>query len=383
MAPDAFKARVWLAVHLSDGVRGQHGERIAATATEFVAHGGLPFAELAERGIDPRSVIDFSVSVHPLGPSPRVLEAARTAELGCYPDPEVGALRQALARRHGVATEQVWVGNGASELLWLAAHAALRGGDSALTIGPTYGEYGRAARLAGAVVGEYWSPADREFAPDLDEIELLAELQRPRVVFLCNPNNPTGVYLGRDQVARLAGLADRPLLILDEAFVGFCQEPWDALELLSTNENVLLVRSMTKDHGIPGLRLGYALGSSTLIAQMRHLAPPWSVNAAAQTAGLAALADDAHLEAGRQEVQRIAAYLRPALATFGLTLRPSAANFWLMAVPNAHTLRTALLQHGVLVRDCGSFGLPGYVRIGARPLADCQRLVAALSACLA
>jgi histidinol-phosphate/aromatic aminotransferase/cobyric acid decarboxylase-like protein len=270
------------------------------------------------------------------------------------------------------------VGNGASELLGLAAQAFLRPGEAALVIGPTYGEYRRAALLAGALVGEYWSPVAWDFVPSLDDVELLAAMQRTRVVFVCNPNNPTGVLLDRDAIDGLTSLPGRPLVVLDEAFMSLASAGWDSTPLLRRG-NALIVRSMTKDHGVPGVRLGYALGSPESISAIQQVAPPWSVNAAAQAVGLVALADEEHVARGRQLVREVEAYLRRELAALGLTLRPSAANFWLVAVPDAAGLRAALLDFGIVVRDATSFGLPGHIRLGARPLDECARLVAALS----
>ncbi len=392
-------------------------ERPSPSSVPLVEHGGLPLEELARRGLRPDDVVDFSVSLHQLGPSPAALAAACSADLGRYPDPQSSALRRALAERHGVEERQVWVGNGASELLWLAAHCWLQPGDRALIIGPTYGEYRRAAALAGACVVEYRAPEARDFVPDLDAVAALVERERPRLTFLCNPNNPTGVYLDALVVERLARLAAPGLLLLDEAYVPFVQAPWDAARAFGLSvadggasaprqaiawpggvardlgqeaadttvragappaPRVLLLRSMTKDYGLAGLRLGYALGPASLIEQLQRAAQPWSVNAAAQAAGLAALADNAHLEAGRRLVREVGAYLRRELARLGLVLRPSAANFWLVRVPNAAWLRQRLLDEGIVVRDCASFGLPGYIRLGARPLDDCARLVTAL-----
>jgi len=228
------------------------------------------------------------------------------------------------------------------------------------------------------MVGEYWSPEAWGFVPSLDEVELLAAMQRTCVVFVCNPNNPTGVLLDGAAVESLADLPGRPLVVLDEAFMSLAAAGWDSTPLLA-HGNILVVRSMTKDHGVPGVRLGYALGTPDAIAAIRRVAPPWSVNAAAQAVGLAALEDEEHVARGRHLVGEVESYLRRELDTLGLTLRPSAANFWLVAVPDAAALRSALLDQGILVRDAGSFGLPGHVRLGARPLDDCARLVAALS----
>jgi threonine-phosphate decarboxylase len=344
-----------------------------------VVHGGLPHDELDALGIDPDWVLDFSVSLNPLGPSPRVLEAARAADLITYPDPACGALRERLAECHAVGVSQVMVGNGASELIWLAVLANLRRDDTALVVGPTYGEYARSVRLVGGRVVEYLALERDDFAPDLEAVERLAARTRPSLVFVCNPNNPTGTALDLEALERLARLPGEPLVLVDEAFVSLARGVDPSVPLLEARANLLIVRSLTKDHAIAGLRLGYALGAPDLIARIRALAPPWSVNAAAQAAGLAALGDPRHLEAGLGLIAEVEAFLRPELGAFGLTLRPSASGFWLVRVPDAARLRQELLGERVLVRDCASFGLPRHIRIGARPLADCARLVEALA----
>lgn len=335
-------------------------------ATPLVAHGGAP---------PDAGVLDFSVNSNPLGPAPAVLAACRAAAVDRYPAPHAAPLRAALADALGLVPEQVLVGNGSSELLWLLALAYLERGDRVLVAGPTFGEYARAARLLGAEVTELRARAADGFQPDLAALVAAVEALRPRLTFLCNPNNPTGRYLPREAVAAL--LAAVPgLLVLDEAYVDFVEGAWDVRSLLA-DPRLVVLRSLTKSHALAGLRLGYALAAPATIAHLQAVQPPWSVNAVAIAAGRAALGAGAHVAAGRRLARAAVAYLGEQLRRLGWTPLPTAANFLLVAVGDAPATTAALRQRGLQVRDCTSFGLPAYIRLGARPLAECAALVAA------
>ncbi|HZU05762.1 MAG TPA: histidinol-phosphate transaminase [Chloroflexota bacterium] len=334
-------------------------------------HGGHPPA--AER-----PVLDFSTNTNPLGPSPRVLAAVRAATVDRYPEPASATLRDALAARLGLAPERIVVGNGSVELLWLLALAYLERGDRVVVCGPTFAEYARAARLMGAQVTVVSAAAEAGFRPDLDALRRTVTALAPRVTFLCNPNNPTGVYLDRSAVE--AVLAATPgLLVVDEAYVGFVEQPWDIGPLLA-DERLVVLRSLTKDHALPGLRLGYALAAPPVAAALHRVQPPWSVNALAQAAGLAALEDDAHVARGRALAARARVLLATGLEALRLPALPSATNFLLVEVGDAAATTAAWLSAGVYVRDCTSFGLPRHVRIAARPLAECRVLLRAARA---
>ncbi|MDO8530772.1 MAG: histidinol-phosphate transaminase [Dehalococcoidia bacterium] len=341
-------------------------------------HGGLRDAEARALGLDPAEVLDFSASVNPLGPSPRVREALARFDPSAYPDPECRALRDALARLHGVPASNILPGNGATELIHLIPRAlAPQGGEYAVVLGPTFGEYDVACRLAGLNVVEVRATREKGFQWDMDEVcHVLAE-EAPVLLFLCNPNNPTGVYLDRRAVLRLLDAAPDATLVLDEAYAPFVAAPWASSDLTASGR-VVVLRSMTKDGALAGLRLGYALAQEDVAQRLRIFQPSWSVNAAAQAAGLAALADADHLTRARAEVRRAVAYLREALSEMGLYVAPSLANFVLVEVGDAPAMRLALLRRGLCVRDCTSFGLPSFIRIGARRLPDCERLMAAL-----
>ncbi|MDE0121726.1 MAG: histidinol-phosphate transaminase [bacterium] len=341
-------------------------------------HGGLEEAELRALGVGRDQVIDFSSNINPLGPSPRVRRAAAEADLSAYPDRHSLVLREALAGRLGVETENILVGNGSTELIRLLARAWLRPGEKCLIFQPTFGEYETAASQAGAETVSIPAGEQQGFQwPITAAVRAIKEV-RPRLVFLCNPNNPTGVFLSRGPVDRIRrAVADSGLLMLDDAYAPLADHRWDTTPVLKDG-GVALLRSMTKDHALAGVRLGYMLAEPDLIAVMRELQPSWSVNAVAQAAGLAALGDEAHLDEARMVVSESKRYLSGELEALGIAANSSAANFILAKVGSAAKMRTALLRRGIAVRDCTSFGLPEHIRIAIRRREECEILVEAL-----
>jgi L-threonine-O-3-phosphate decarboxylase len=344
-------------------VRGSAG--VSAVRAEVlglrpVVHGSVSAAELARYGVSVAEVLDFSVNTNPLGPAPSVLDALAQTDWSRYPGDDEQPLRRALAQFAGVSPEQVVLGNGSVELIWLIALASLRPGDPVAVTGATFGEYAHAAQVMGARVVE------------------LVDTAEARLVFVCNPNNPDGRYQSTEA---LRALAERctGLLVIDEAYASFVDQRWDSAPLLE-HGNVIVLRSLTKDHALPGLRLGYALAERSLAQAIEAVRPPWSVNAGALRAGLAALepAAQAHLERARAVVHDARRMLSDGLATLGYPVVPSGANFVLVEVHDARAFRQALLRHGIVVRDCASFGLPGYVRIACKKPDECARLLAAV-----
>lgn len=354
------------------------------------AHGGIRPAELRALGLDPAEVLDFSASVSPLGPPAGLWATLQRVDLTAYPDPECLELREAIGRHTGAALDSILVGNGSTELIHLLAQAYLRpaaagGANSVLLLTPTYGEYAGACALAGAELLTLAAQRDKGFAWDWAAAAEIIQSRRPALVFLCNPNNPTGVYLSRGETAALAAALAQSggLLVLDEAYVNFVADSWDALALLRTAEgglgaNLVILRSMTKDYALTGLRLGYAVAAPAVTAQLAARQPDWSVNALAQAAGLVALADGDYLPQARAAVAAAKDYLTRELTALGYAVMPSAANFLLVSVGDGAALRERLRRRGLFVRDGASFGLPDCIRIGIRPWADCQRLVTAL-----
>lgn len=332
----------------------------------IVPHGGLDTAEVRRRGFEPEQVLDFSAGVNPFGPSRLVLEAIRAltpAEIGRYPDRGVPALTAELADRLGLAPERLLVGAGSTELIRLAALAWLRPRSPFLALRPDYGEYEAAAAVLGAAI-EPW--------PLEDARRGVARL-RPPLMFLGRPHNPTGAVAEADEVTALAADHPRTVFVLDEAYRDFVPG-MAAVE----GPNVLHLRSLTKAHGLAGLRLGYLEGPAGLVDRVRAVAPPWSVSVAAERAGLAALSDPGHLQRSLEALEDARPLLIAGLRELGYDPRPSAANFMLVPTGRAADLRHHLLGRGLLVRDCTSFGLPGHVRLSLRPAADCRRLLEAL-----
>ncbi len=341
------------------------------------SHGGPDYAELQELDLAPGEVIDFSVNSNPFGPPTAVQKALSSAIIHRYPDRECIDLRRCLAQRLGVFPENILAGNGSVELIRLAAMAYLGTGDQALIIEPTFGEYEVACLISGAELIKYQLKAEDGFKLRVDGIIDLIERCRPRAVFLCNPNNPTGQYLSKEDFRRIPDTCDDSLLVLDEAYIPFVDEPWSSLDMIDDN-NLLVLRSMTKDYALAGLRLGYAVASKEIIQVLRSVCPPWNVNAIAQQAGIVALNEDEYLADCKDGLSQAKDYLISELTSLGLPPVPSKTNFFLVKVGNARSSRAALLKQGLLVRDCTSFGLSEYVRISLRTLSECRKLVTSI-----
>lgn len=304
-----------------------------------------------------------------------------TAVVDAYPDPRATALSEALAERHGVVPEQVVAGNGSTELIRLLAQLALGPGDTALSLAPSFGECAVATQLAGARFVEVWlEHAGLGAGFFCDEPALraaLAEL-RPRLCWLCSPNNPTGAALPAALIAALVTDYPQTLFVLDEAYCDLLDAPQWSLELLAAG-NLVVLRSMTKYWGLAGLRLGYALAAPALVRPLRAAIAPWSVNACAQAAGVAALADGDHVRSSMAQLTGERDRLMAALRERGWVVEPTSAGFFLIHVGDARAARSALLARGCLVRDCTSFGLPGHVRVSPRRAEQNELLLAAFA----
>lgn len=358
------------------------GGRPLMRSVRASVHGAIDPSALRAEGVDPAAVVDFSSNQSPLGAAPGVARAVAGAVVDAYPDPHAAALAAALAARHAVGPEQVVCGNGSTELIRLVAQLALEPGDVALALAPVFGECEVATALAGARlerVSLTHAGAGAGFFCDEPALrDALARLD-PRLCWLCSPNNPTGAALEPALTAAL--VADHPetLFVLDEAYSDLLPEPqWERRSLEAGN--LVVLHSMTKYWGLAGLRLGHAVAAPAPAARLRAAAPPWSVNACAQQAGLAALAD---LEHHRRAVALLVAErdrLAVGLAELGWTVEPTAAGFFLIHAGDAPALRRALLDRGCLVRDCTSFGLPGHVRVSPRLPEQNALLLAAFAA---
>jgi histidinol-phosphate/aromatic aminotransferase/cobyric acid decarboxylase-like protein len=357
---------------------------------EPVRHGGLQEAELRALGLSPDAVLDFSSSTNPYGPDPAVLRALASTRIDRYPDPTALRAREALGERCGVDASQIVLGNGAAELLWSLARCLLAPGESALIAEPTFSEFRSAASCIGARVLEWRSRPEHGFAIDLAalsaralETAAAAAPEQPRAVYLCSPNTPTGSALPALAIGAWASewatRAPAACIVLDQSFLSL-SERWQDAEVALPG-NVVAVRSLTKDHGIPGVRLGYLIGPAALCRRLEASRPAWSTSALAQAAAIACCNSGPFVRESRERLLDDRRQLAADLGALGIESVPSQANFLLARVPQVAALRARLLaRHQILVRDCASFGLPGFLRLGARPEADRARLLAALRA---
>jgi histidinol-phosphate aminotransferase len=342
------------------------------------AHGGFNYTELKKLDAKPDSILDFSVSTNPFMPPPGIREMMKEIPIERYPDSQSGELTALLAERLHLLPENIVVGSGTTELIRLIALAYFRQKDTVLILEPTYGEYEVACRISGARVLRHRALEADGFVPKMDEIAKIVRKCRPRAVFICNPNNPTSKYILRPEIEKVLNACGDALLVLDEAYVTFVENTWNSLDLIN-GDNVVILRSMTKDYGLPGLRLGYAVAGREISEILRLVMPPWNVNAVAQEAGKAVLEQDKYLRATLTKVQEAKSYLTANLTQLGFHTVPSEAHYFLVKVGNAKACRDALLQYEIMVRDCTSFGLPEYIRVSPRTLPDCEKFIKAMS----
>jgi histidinol-phosphate aminotransferase len=357
---------------------------------EKAVHGAIDYAELAHLGLDPAEMLDFSVNANPYGPSPRVYEAISHVAIDRYPDRECLQLRQTilqtelLADGPGVSVSSIVCGNGASELIWATARAFLHTGAKAAIIGPTFGEYRAASLAAGGNIVENNATPEQNFQPSPATICSWLCLERPTLVWLCNPNNPTGTWLPADEILHIAETCQQidAVLVIDESYRHFVfpAELSLAPPLLSICEDgrLLILRSLTKDFALAGLRLGYAFGSQAVVDRLRAQLPAWNVSGIAQAAGNAALTDRLHLKTTLAQLANERQAFFNALQQAGYTVIPSRTHFCLLRAGDARHVRQRLLAHKLLVRDCTSFGLPQFIRVATRSAPEWQQLLQAL-----
>ena len=345
-------------------------------------HGGVIESELKAFGIGIGigigidEIVDFSVNTNPYGPCPSVVAAARAAVFSCYPDPSASLLRAAIAAEHELDPAQVVVGNGAADLLWTLARVLLKEREPVVVVEPTFSEFRAAALAAGAKVSEWRAQASQHFAMDLQAIGKQVIDTHARAIYVASPNTPTGAVLPAAEIAEFALEHASVTIILDQSFL-MLSDRWEDFRL-PMPDNVIRVRSLTKDHTIPGLRIGYLLAGAQFAHRVEFLRPVWTTNAVAQAAGLAAIKERNFVLDSWRKMESDCKHLSQSLRNLGLAPFPTHTAFFVMETSGGAELRTRLLRRGILVRDCASFGLPAFIRISARPEADNQRLIAAL-----
>ena len=340
--------------------------------------GGKPIEELA-RELGVTSAIKLASNENPLGPSPKALDAARAriGEVHLYPDGAAYRLREAIAAHHGIDMGEVIQGNGSNELLDLIVRTFARPEHHIVFAEPAFVVY-RIAALSGGI--PFTAVPTRDLTHDL---EAMAAAVRPntRVLFVANPNNPTGTHVGRSAVERL--LREVPpevVIVMDEAYIEYADAPDfpDSLQLRGLRERLLVTRTFSKIYGLAGLRVGYAVGPARLVDYMNRVRAPFNVSGVAQAAAIAALSDTEHLESSRRHNLRERDRLTRELTRLGLRVAPSQANFVLADVGRpARPVYEALLRRGVIVRPFGN--LPTSLRITVGTSSENSRFLESLA----
>lgn len=364
------------------------------------AHGGVQTRELRALGLDPEAVLDLSVNVNPWGPHPAVVAAMQRASLGSvgsYPQPWAAGARAALASLCDVDEAEVVVGHGSTELIWSAvgllgapAYGLPHGRESSdvrpdrpmLIVGPTFSEPMLAARAFGVPWIELRTDAQDDFALDLAALSHAIERNDAAAVYLCQPNNPDGGAVPTSCLREICEEHRACLFLLDQAFLSLSSR--HAEHVHRFGDNVLVVRSLTKEHALPGLRAGYALGAPALIEALNARRPSWMVSSIAEAAIIESCKHQAYVAEVRAFLLHSREELAASCRALGLRVIPSTTSFFLLQVGNADQFRLRLLsRHGIAVRSCASFGLPDYVRVAACGAEGRTRLLAALRAELA
>jgi len=337
-------------------------------------HGGISYA--LKKGMRKHSndIIDFSTNINPYGPPAGTKKAINKAIITGYPDSSSYNLRLQLASKLNVKPENLLAGNGSTELIRLVATAFINPGDNVIVLRPSYGEYETAASIADAKIQYISALKNKDLRFPVENIINGINKYNPKLLFMGNPNNPTGQYFKLNEIKRILTANKNSLTVLDEAYIAFTPDAWESVNLLSY-DNLIIIRSMTKDYSLAGLRLGYAIGNSRLIAELEKLLPPWNVSSVAQAAGIHVLKDDAFLIRSNNNINKARQYLLDALSAAGYKTVPSQTSFFMIKVGDAAWYKSNLLKRGILVRDCTSFGLPEYIRISPRSIPDCKKFI--------
>ena len=347
-------------------------------------HGGNIYHYAEMLGIPPGEILDFSASINPLGPSKMALKAikAAMAELVNYPDPDSSALITALSDKFSLAADSMLAGNGSTELIYLIPRA-LRP-SRALVLAPSFSDYARAVDLSGGKVVHFPLKEADGFVPDVDA--LVKAITGVDMLFLCNPNNPTGVLLDRDRVVYILTNARRAgsFVVLDEAFIEYAPGG-SVIDEAVSKPGVAVLRNFTKFHGMPGLRAGWLAAHRSVISRIKARREPWSVNTLAERAAAASLSDTMYERKSLELFNRERVRLLNGLSGIpGFFVYATSANFLLIRVDTpgltSGGLAERLAVKGILIRDCSNFkGLDGrFVRVAVRNRQDNERLVAAI-----
>lgn len=339
---------------------------------------GKPIEETArELGLDPETIVKLASNENPLGPAPAAIEAMKSEAAGVhiYPDGGGYKLRQALADHHGLGLENVVLGNGSNEIIELLCHCFLNPEAELIAAEHAFVVYKLMATLFGA---KYVEVADPDFIHDLDGMAD-AITEDTRLVFIANPNNPTGTMVNQEALDRFMDrLPDHVVAVLDEAYYEFLDDAPDTVKYVREGRNVCVLRTFSKAYGLAGLRIGYGLASPQVAAILQKARQPFNANSMAQAAALAAMNDSEHVAKTMETNRTGLAFYEQAFAARDLEYVPSAANFVLVKVGDGDDLFAKMLRKGVIVRAMSGYKLPEWVRISIGTMPENERCIEVL-----
>lgn len=343
---------------------------------------GKPIEETArELGADPSEIIKLASNENALGPSPKAVTAMQAAiESGhLYPDGSGVYLREAAAARLGLGPENIILGNGSNEVIEFVGHAFLDRGDNVITSEYAFIAYKLIAQLFGAQTIE---TSAINLQTDL-EATLNAITPKTKIIFIANPNNPTGSLIGQEKIDNfLTRVPDDVVTVLDEAYFEFLDDPPDTLRHVRAGRNVVVLRTFSKIYGLANLRVGYGIAPPELIEVLQKTRQPFNVNGIAQAGALAALGDNEHLRKSKDEVDVGRAYFEDELRAMKLKFNPSAGNFVFVNVGDGPAVFKKLLALKIIVRPLRGYNLPEWLRITVGTMKQNEKCIAALKKAL-
>jgi histidinol-phosphate aminotransferase len=344
---------------------------------------GKPIEDVArELGLKPEQIIKLASNENPLGPSPKAVAAMQEALLKAHYYPDGGGyhLRMAIAQKFQLALENVMLGNGSNEIIEFLGHAFLQPGDNIVVADHAFVIYKLMAQLFGAKAVEVPDP---NLIADVDAMARAAT-SRTKLIYLANPNNPTGTMVDDAAIERLIEQVSREVIIvLDEAYYEFLPDPPPTLRYIHDHENVIVLRTFSKIQGLAALRIGYGLGHPQLIRVLQKCRQPFNANAIGQIGAIAGLEDTEHQERTRQVTFEGRRFLEAGCEQRGLEYVPSSANFVLVKVGDGQEIFQKLLRRGTIVRATGEYKLPEWVRVSVGTMEQNRRFFADLDAVLA
>ncbi len=370
----------------------------------MIEHGGNTCKLAEELGVPEDKIIDFSASINPLGISKKVESEMRKElkKLHNYPDPDTKKLRKKLSQYHGIDPETILCSNGSTELIYLIPRTLKP--ETVLIPFPTFSEYERAVNSSKSLKIVQNSSSLNNIKPlnnvkqkqpstivnlplkkadnfRINSGEFIDAMQGCDMAFLCNPNNPTGNLLKKNQVLKIAEAAKKSkcFLIVDEAFIDFRPEE-SVIKAVQDNPYLIVLRSMTKFHALTGLRIGYGVFSPAIANKLKKFKEPWTVNTLAQKAAIAALGDNEYADRTFRLIAKEKRFLEGSLKETGIEFYPSDVNFYLLKTRGNAGIASKLREKGILVRDCSNFrGLDSsFIRVAVRSRRETKVLIKTL-----